>query len=928
MTKKAGAQSPVGRKRRETALVAIGVSVSLFGAHTALAQKAPDAPSSSADELQEVVVTGIRASLDRSLGQKRDSGRIVDAISAEDVGKFPSRNVADALGNIPGVVVSRTRGAEGQYIGIRGLGEDFALVTLNKRILATDNVGRSFAFDVLPSEMISGAEVSKSVQASQMEGGIGGTVDLRSARPFDFTERQLLVSAEGEYGDLAKKGGMKVTGVASTRFNDDRMGALVSVSYSKRNIRTDNMREYSIESHTEADSQVDFNGNGQIDDSDDHFIFPSFYSPGTVLGKRERTGVSGAFQWQATDAVLLTVDGLFTRYDSPTKNYAQSNFLSPRISDDPNDPLRWSNIQADANGVITHYTIDDMVAEVLNYEEPRTVDTSQFGVNAKWQATDRLEVGLDGYWSQAKRDSAGQFRFVVAGIPGATGEFTTRANEFPDLLITLPGGRPISAATNDDYRAHYIGINGDNLRDKVYGASLDNTFKVEWGGFNSVQFGAAYTKRNKDEVADNNDATSCNFCGYPFTFGSIGADVIRPPAVGNLLSDVDGNFPRMYASFDIDKYLRSLKAAENNPDVLDPTTGEPYPAGYSQQVDGPNPVGSFAISEKTTAGYVQGNFSGDSWRADVGVRLVHTTVDSAGASNQIISITKIPGNTADYDIVRSDATPVSGGGSYSKVLPSANFSYDFRPDLRLRVAAAEVMARPSLDQLSTASDDGDASSGTFVKTFFGNPNLRPTTAHQADTSLEWYFTPRSLVALALFYKDVKDFVTSVTADEPYAGQTFTVTRFINGDSAKIKGAEIAIQHFLPSGLGVQASFTRTSSRAVQGDLRGQLQDVTPHSYRVALIYEHAKISGQISYSYDAPTTILLSGQVPGLAVVADDYKNASFTLGYALTPQISLFAEGSNLLDESIRQYNTYRNVPAFYEQSGRSYFFGVRARL
>jgi TonB-dependent receptor len=918
-------------KSRAHGLVAIGIGISLCAAHAASAQEASESKEQSTDALEEVVVTGLRASLDRSLAEKRDSGRIVDAISAEDLGKFPSRNVADALGTISGVVVSRTRGAEGQYIGIRGLGEDFALVTLNKRILATDNVGRSFAFDVLPSEMISGAEVSKSVQASQIEGGIGGTVDLRSARPFDFNDRQLMASVEGEYGDLSKKSGLKLTGVASTRFNDDRMGALLSVSYSRRDIRTDNLREYSIESHSEADSDIDYNGDGQVDDSGQQYIFPSFYSVGTVLGKRERTGITGAFQWQANDALLLTVDGLFSRYDSPTKNYAQSNFLSPRLTDDPNDPtyaLRWTDIKTDANGVVTNYNVQDLVAEVLTYEEPRKVDTQQFGFNAKWQLNDDLTTDFDGYWSRAKRDSAGQFRFVVAGITGASGTFATRQNGFPDLQIALPDGRSLSEATNDDYRAHYIGINGDKLDDTVYGASLDNTFKVERGIWQSVQFGAQYTRRDKDEVADNNDGTSCNFCGYPFTFSSIDADVIRAPAVNNLLSDRGGNFPRTFATFDIDNYLSSLSRAENNPNVLDPVTGEPYPTGYSQQIDAPNPVGSFSIGEKTTAAYVQSNFIGERWRADAGARVVHTTVTSSGASNQIISITKIPGNTADYDIVRSDAAPVSGGGSYTKVLPSANFFYDLRRDLRLRLAAGKVMARPSLDQLSTASDDQGASSGTFVKTFLGNPDLKPTTANQADTSLEWYFTPRSVLAGALFYKSVKDFVTTVTGDEPYAGQTFTVTRVINGDSAKIKGLEISAQHFLENGFGVQASFTRTQSRAIQGDLRGELQDVTPHSYRTALLYERGKISGQLSYSYDAATQMLLSGQVPGLGVVADEYEDASFTLRYALTSQVSIFAEGSNLLDESIRQYNTYRNVPAFYEQSGRSYFFGVRARL
>ena len=909
-------------------------AAALCAAQATLAQQAPTpVPTASDDVLEEIVVSGIRASLDRSLAAKRDASTIVDAISAEDLGKFPSRNVADAIGNVPGVVVSRTRGAEGQFVGIRGLGEDFALVTLNKRILATDNLGRSFAFDVLPSEMISGAEVSKSAEASQMEGGIGGTIDLRSARPFDFKGTHLTGSAEGEYGDLARKGGLKVTGVASTLFNDDTMGALVSVSYSRRNIRTDNLREYSLFSLSEADTATDFNGDGEIDDTGDPYIFPSFYSTGTVLGKRERTGLTGAFQWQANEKVLLTFDGLFTRYKTPTKNYAQSNFLAPRVGDDPTDTSfdqRWDegSTRADENNVITHWSMHDLVAEVLTYEEPRTVNTGQLGFNANWQVADSFDVDFDGYWSRAKRDSAGQFRFVVAGILGATGEFTARNNGLPDFDITLGDGRPLSEATDDDYRAHYIGINGDVLTDTVYGTSLEGTWKADRGLLKSIQVGATYTRRDKDELADNNDGTSCNFCGYPFTFGSIGANVIEPPAVTNLLGDAKGNFPRVFARFNIDQYLASLKAAENNPDILDPATGEPYPEGYATQIDAPNPVGSFAIEEKTSAGYVQANFLGEKWRGNLGARLVHTSVLSEGAANQIISITKIPGNTADYDIVRSDATPVSGGGSYTKLLPALNFAYDFLPDLRLRFAAGESMARPSLDQLATASDDQGASSGSFVKTFFGNPGLKPTTSRQADTSLEWYFEKRSLLAVALFYKSIKDFVTTVTNNEPYAGQDFSVTRVINGDSAKIKGAEISAQYFLENGLGAQASFTRTSSRAIQGDLRGNLQQVTPHSYRIALIYERDKISGQVSYTYDAPTTVLLSGQIPGLGVDADSYENASFTLSYAFTPEITAFVEGSNLLDESIRQYNTYRNVPAFYEQSGRSYFFGVRARL
>jgi len=219
-----------------------------------LAQGTAQAQAAGGDDaLAEVVVTSVRASLDHALAAKRDAQTIVDSISSEGLGKFPSRNVADALGNVPGVVVQRagtakgvlsnTSGGEGQFITIRGLGADFSIVTLNGRILATDNVGREFAFDVLPSEMIAGADVYKAVQASNLEGSIGGAVDLRSARPLDYRGKglQLFGSADGQYSDLAGNWGRRFSGVVSDTFSDDRLGALLSVSWSERRVRTDNL---------------------------------------------------------------------------------------------------------------------------------------------------------------------------------------------------------------------------------------------------------------------------------------------------------------------------------------------------------------------------------------------------------------------------------------------------------------------------------------------------------------------------------------------------------------------------------------------------------------------------------------------------------------------------------------------------------------
>jgi TonB-dependent receptor len=196
--------------------------------------------------IEEVVVTGKRSSLIKSLDRKRNATAVIDSISAEELGKFPDANVADSLSHISGVTVQRTRGGEGQYINIRGLGPDFSIVTLNNRILATDDDGRDFAFDVLPSEMIGGADVLKSPIAKNPEGSIGGSVNLRSARPFDNPGFHGSASLQGSYNDLSEENGYKFSGVVSNTFADETMGYLLGITRSSEDMRTDSVTEVSV----------------------------------------------------------------------------------------------------------------------------------------------------------------------------------------------------------------------------------------------------------------------------------------------------------------------------------------------------------------------------------------------------------------------------------------------------------------------------------------------------------------------------------------------------------------------------------------------------------------------------------------------------------------------------------------------------------
>lgn len=897
-----------------------------------------DGAQPPAPNAEEIVVTGVRGSLLRSIQTKRDAPTIVDAISAEELGRFPDRNVAEALGNIPGVTVGRDGRGEGRNVTIRGLGEEFAITTLNGRILPTDSTDRSFAFDVLPSEMISGAQVAKAVQASSLEGSIGGGIDLRTARPFDHRGLQLSGSIEGQYNTLSEKIGYKLSGVASTTFADDTMGLLVSATYSNYKLRTDNLGEYSPADGTEVDQGVDFNGNGTIDDDGERYVWPDFYSNGVVLGKRKRLGLSASYQWKPSSNLTLTLDGLYSHYSDIEHNYRQSNFLAPR--NDPESDLKWlpGTITVDENNIVTGFGIRDLVAEVLTTDEPRTVNTYQFGGHLDWNPTDRLAVDFDAYTGRATRNSGGKQRFVVAGVLDSTATFATRNGGLPDLEILIPGGRTLDEATDDDFSAHYLGISGDNLKDRTSGAKADATWETEFGVLKSISSGVSWTSRKKTDVVIDNLATECNYCGYPFTFGAIGASVVRPFPVDNLLSKVGGNFPRNFPIFDIDTYLAALPGADNNPDIIDPNTGEPYPPGYSTQIIAPDLPQSFRISERTKAAYVQLNFGGERWRGDIGVRLVDTKVSSDGYSTTIKSIVKRPGNTADYAVEFNEAVPTSGGGSYTKALPAANLAFDLTDELRLRLAASMAIARPTFAELSPASDASNASSGTFIIFDAGNPNLKPTRAKQLDASLEFYRSNRIALSAAVFYKHITDFVTSLPADvtitptdQPAGEQAsfdFTRVQVLNGDSANVYGLELAAQYFLENGFGAQANLTYNKSRAKSGDITTDLPGAIPFSANAKLFYEKNGISAQVSYNYASRFTQAQAGLIDYLEIKEAAYHELSASFAIDVFHGVQAYVEGSNLLGTAIKRFNKYQNVPAFYEYSGRNIFFGVRGRF
>lgn len=902
-----------------------------------------DATTTTVATGDEIVVRGVRGSLLRSIDTKRDASTIVDAISAEELGKFPNRNVAEALSNIPGVTVGRDGRGEGRSVTVRGLGENFALTTLNGRVLPTDGPDRSFAFDVLPSEVISGAEIQKAAQASQLEGSIGGNIDLRTARPFDHRGFHAAGSLEGQYNQFAKKGGIKASGVVSTTFANETMGILVSGTYNKYKFRTDNLGEYS--SNDIYDIVTAPGGQRSVVNAPDGggVIEPYFYSVGYVLGERERWGGSTAYQWKPSDKFELRLDGIYSNYKDTEHNHRVSVGLTP-FDDNGNVRYDLDNVKIDSNKVLTNYTVNNATVDVLSTDEPRNSITYQLGGHIDWRPLEKLSVAADLSYGKATNNTGGQNRFVVVGIPGSRAQVTTRDNGIPDLLLTIPNAdgtvtnRTLDQAGNGDLRAHYIGIQGQNIADRSTSARLDLTYAADNDLLRSIAFGGVYTDRKKTvDVIDNQYTTANNFGGYPFALSAIGANVVQAPEFTNILPNLSGNFPRAIPAFDIDTYLSSLSKAENNPNVLNPQTGEPYPTGYATQRIVPDQLASYAITERTWNAYVQFNVGGERWRGDFGLRYVNTTVDSLGYGTTVRSYQVVGVGTAN--VVFNPIAPISGGGSYQRLLPSANFAYDIADGLRVRLAASQAISRPTFGELSSAKDYSAAQSNTPVVTDAGNPNLKPVSADQADISLEYYPNRRVALTLAGFYKHLTNFVTTQavafdlvpTNQVPGAPASFPFTEltYVNGDGATVYGIEAGGQYFFDNGLGLQANATYNRSRAKRAGLpTTDLQDAVPFSANAKIFYEKHGINASVSYQYQSSFTSSQYSYINTLAIKQVPYHELAASISYDILPQVTLYAQGSNLLDTATRRYSGYTNVPAFYEYTGRAFFFGVRARL
>jgi len=872
---------------------------------------AAPAATSGAEE-DAIVVTGVRASLQSAQARKRTSDQIVDSIVAEDIGKLPDRNVAEALQRITGVQIQRSFG-EGSSIAIRGLSQ--VRTEINGRDVFTANGGRTLSLEDVPSELLAGIDVYKNPSADLIEGGLGGLVNLRTRKPFDFDGFKVSTSASINYYDLYGAARPQANLLLSNRWDTGigEIGILVDLAYQKTAFRQDQISSQPFYTTVpgaanDPNGGVVYPGRAGLESSTPHGV-----GIGEYLGNRRRLGADVAVQWRPSDTLEFTGEYIRSDYKFRYGDYSFFAYTGDApIFPDPTAPFVY-----DADGNFRSGTFVNVPINTNTSLETRHSVTSDYSLNGKWKPTDALTVNGDFQYIKGTTDGT---RSIVILNSVAERLFQSVGDGPPAMLIT-PDNNPANGNGSLTDPASYSVPGGylDHIERSVgrqYTGRLDATYKFEDSFLKSFTAGVRYTDRTS--VTD-----SSTYAYYGLTGG----------LPNNLYQQLPlrGEFYRGYQSVP-DAALFFDRGTVLNYDAtraaLAPYVGEGQRDALLQGV-GYVPSDRNTQAEKTYTAYGLVKFGADDLPVpidgNIGVRVVQTKVGTTGFETRTPQI-QTGVTDAGVPIFGNGPVsyvPIAVDSSYTKALPSLNLRFRFTPELQLRLAASKALTRPDFTNLNPNINIVEFNPNNNIRTASsGNPNLRPLTADQLDASLEYYFSRTGSVYLAGFYKKVDGFIANVTARETYTfgsnSYQYDVTRPLNGDNGKIKGFEVggnAFADFLPgalSGFGVQANFTYVDSQAPSPDasdtsgnrLLVPLEQLSKYSYNLVGIYEKGPISARAAYNWRSKYVVTTRGNGSGnLPIFNDARGQLDASVGYTVNEHLTLTVDGINLTNTTNRTY-------------------------
>lgn len=875
---------PIFKKKLLPQLIALMLGTLTFHAAQAADAASPDALAAPAESPakadgagQVVEVRGIRDTLKKNLAGKRDAINIVDTVNAEDLGKFPDKNVADSLQRVPGISVDRNWG-EGKAIFVRGTDKNLNMTQLNGQAVSSaewwlnEPQTRSFNYDVLPSEIVGSLNVYKSPSADLDEGSIGGLVIVKTRKPLDFKQQITGQAAVEEvYSKLPGKTDPQVSGLLNWKNDTNTFGAMVAVSRQKRTMRRDGLELFSDGKY----NIVDQNGAST----------PAYaaWGGGSAVFRqdRERTTTNLALQLRpnSDSDVILNYMNSDMHMDNSNQNYLwQAGGLAVNRNIAVTDPT-----------FIT--TSDGTKALVGGTVGPKNGVSFEPIYRTSYVKTKVLD--LDGDYHGANWVAHGQ-----------VGNTKSEGGSSHDYHFWMEGDTRTQIKMGpDQYGVKYLDINpldpkaltlksGEDRVRKMEGnenyAQGDLSLDVDNGFLKSLKVGVKYRDNTLKNTRIQGDAKLGVAGWQPFSL----ADLSTGPSPMLSQAAASPGALTQYAWFD---------------DGLVASKGIPM---LQQSLVYHDKLGEdYEIHEKITAAYVKADYAVDKLRGDIGLRLVKTQQTSRGYTQ-----------AADKSF-----TAVSIGNDYSDVLPSLNVVYEVRKDLIVRGAVSKAMARQTFDLLSP----GLTRDGTVLtKATAGNPLLKPIHSNQAELGAEWYYSDASLLSATVFVKKLDTFTYQAARAENVGGETLNVTRPFNADNgANIKGLEFQWQQaFGNSGFGSSLNYTYTNAiaGAVAGAPALKVLGNSRDQFNASGFYEKDGISLRLSYNYRSKSygNLDMGGQDVNSA-----YGQWDATASWDITPQVSLYASGVNLANAVVRT-NTTDGVPIGVYENGARFGLGLRAKF
>lgn len=921
-------------KKTPVTLLATAIAVALQVTAPATAQEQPPAATASTDAataskqpedattLDTVTVTGYRASLERALDIKRGEAGVVDAIVAEDVGKFPDLNLAESLQRIPGVVITRDAG-EGRQISVRGLGPDFTRVRINgmealTTVGASDqsggsNRGRGFDFNVFASDLFSQMLVRKTASAEIEEGSLGATVDLRTARPFDYDGFTMSASGQLGYNELSEKTDPRMAALVSNTWADGRWGALLSVAYTERR---------AIEEGTGSGRWANGPSNGGFNASSPFqaaraadVFHPRFPRYTYMEHNQQRLGVTGSLQFKPSDRTELSLDAMYSEIDATRKeSYIEAISFSRSGTGKPQTIVRDGVI--DENGALVYGLFDDVDIRSESRYDDWSTEFKQLTLSGEHKFTDDFKMSAKVGTSSSEHDNPTQTTIIMDKLNVDGYRYDYRGNKWAPVLDygidpTDPNGWTLAEIR---LRPQLVKNDFDNAQID-FDWRLADSFRLK-GGVQAKDYSFSTKEwRRASELATPTFADGTRI---------VPANMTQLASLAKLQGS-----PSTWVVPDLNQFVNLFDLYSNSGSFA-----------LAERA-----VNTRSVEEQDRGAYLQGDFSLGlgpvPLSGNIGVRYVRTTQSSTGFAT-------VGATVAETTVERE----------YSDTLPSMNLVAEIAPDFLIRLGAAKVMSRPGLGSLTPGVTVAVAGGSRTVSG--GNPDLDPIRATNVDLGFEWYFQDGALLGLGLFYKDIESFVQTSREVRPYSssglpaslldgtGATvnddFVFSVPLNTPGGELQGLEATYVQpftFLPgfwSNFGVQLNYTYVDSQiqyllpSGASSLKTDLTGLSKHSWNATLFYEGEKFSGRVSATNRDDYLIQVPGTEQGFNEDVHGQNGTTMidaSLRYKVSDHLELSLEGINLTDKpSASWVGADAHLPLDYSETGRQYLLGARFKF